>query len=149
MGELFDGMLAVFERAGWPVKRAENVPAVSLTYQGTNGEFVFIATVDEDKHILSVFSRAAFPCPAERRVQMAELLIRLNYGMQYGCFDMDFADGELRYRTGFDLANVELTDAWLLAVSRYNIASMDHWLPALQAVADGKASPAEAAGDAP
>ena len=34
--------------------------------------------------------------------QMAEFLTRANYGLKNGCFEMDFDDGELRYRSFVD-----------------------------------------------
>lgn len=44
---------------------------------------------------------AAFPITAdeESRAAVAEFITRANYGLVLGCFEMDFADGEVRYRT--------------------------------------------------
>ena len=34
--------------------------------------------------------------------QMAEFLCRANYGLQNGCFELDFRDGEIRYKSFID-----------------------------------------------
>jgi hypothetical protein len=33
------------------------------------------------------------------KVAVAEFLTRANYGIKNGCFEMDFLDSEIRYRT--------------------------------------------------
>jgi len=37
--------------------------------------------------------------PAKKRTACAELLTRINYDLLHGCFEMDFEDGEIRFRT--------------------------------------------------
>lgn len=143
MGELFDTLKGFFDKAGWPTAIVEGEPILSLTYQGSNGQWVFIATVDEQHMVLTVFSRAPIACPPDRMAAMCELIVRANFGMSHGCFDMDHDDGELRYRTGTDLAGLSLTAGFLQAIVNYNLMTMNTYLPALQAVIDGR-QPAEA-----
>ena len=38
--------------------------------------------------------------------QMAEFLCRANYGLKNGCFELDFRDGEVRYRSFIDCEDV-------------------------------------------
>lgn len=38
----------------------------------------------------------------EMMAQMAEFICRANWGLQNGCFEFDFRDGEIRYRSFFD-----------------------------------------------
>lgn len=39
-------------------------------------------------------------------VQMAEFLCRANYGLKNGCFELDFRDGEIRFRSFIDCEDV-------------------------------------------
>lgn len=39
-------------------------------------------------------------------VQMAEFLCRANYGLKNGCFELDFRDGEIRYKNFIDCEDV-------------------------------------------
>ena len=50
----------------------------------------------EDKLLI----RIVIPLHAgeEERLKVAEFLLRANYGLQIGCFDFDFDDGEISYR---------------------------------------------------
>ena len=38
----------------------------------------------------------------ECRQRVAEYITRANYGLRYGCFEMDFRDGEIRYNLPMD-----------------------------------------------
>ena len=40
------------------------------------------------------------------RLKVAEYITRVNYGLRYGCFEMDFRDGEIRYRHTVDCADM-------------------------------------------
>lgn len=39
---------------------------------------------------------------ADAMAQMAEFLCRANYGLKNGCFELDFRDGEIRYKSFID-----------------------------------------------
>lgn len=42
----------------------------------------------------------------EMMAQMAEFICRANYGLQNGCFEMDWRDGEIRFRSYVDCENL-------------------------------------------
>jgi len=43
---------------------------------------------------------------ANMMAQMAEFLCRANYGLKNGCFELDFSDGEIRFKSFIDCENV-------------------------------------------
>ena len=43
---------------------------------------------------------------AEMMARMAEFITRANYGLKNGCFEMDYSDGEIRYRSYVDCDGV-------------------------------------------
>lgn len=47
----------------------------------------------------------------EMMAQMAEFICRANYGLKNGCFELDFNDGEIRYRSYVDCENQLLSTA--------------------------------------
>ena len=85
-----------------------------------------------------------FAVPEARRGAVADAITRANYGLFLGNFEMDFSDGELRYRTSLDLADGSLTPAMVERLFLCNLQTVDHYLPALQQVALGGAEPAPA-----
>lgn len=44
-----------------------------------------------------------------RRAEVSQYLTRVNYGLKNGSFDMDFQDGEVRYKVFIDSGDRELT----------------------------------------
>lgn len=50
----------------------------------------------DDKYI--VYSKIDMNADEQSRPEMAKLLAYINYGIIYGGFEMDFSDGEIRYR---------------------------------------------------
>ncbi|MCB6301698.1 YbjN domain-containing protein [Lachnospiraceae bacterium 210521-DFI.5.20] len=55
--------------------------------------------------------------------QMAEFICRANYGLKNGCFEFDFRDGEIRYKSFIDCENL-IPSAEVIKNSIYCIASM-------------------------
>jgi hypothetical protein len=90
-----------------------------------------------------VFSYLTEEVRPARRAAVAEFLTRANYGLRVGNFEMDFDDGEVRYRTSVDLAGEALAPAVLKQLVSHNALQFDRYLPGLEAVIQG-AAPAEA-----
>ncbi|MGH2410076.1 MAG: YbjN domain-containing protein, partial [Chloroflexota bacterium] len=82
--------------------------------------------------------------PVERRLAMAEFLTRANYGLPIGNFELDFEDGEIRFKTSIDLEEVEPNPLLVKHVIYANVIMMDRYLPGIASVAEDKASPAAA-----
>ena len=60
--------------------------------------------VDQEK----VQSLVVLPVSAAKNMaKMAEFIVRVNYTMRYGHFDMDFRDGEVRYRMSFPVEGIK------------------------------------------
>ncbi len=54
----------------------------------------------DDKYL--VFATINLNCDEDARAEMAALLTRINYTLIFGCFEMDFSDGEVRFRFSVD-----------------------------------------------
>ncbi|MBE6849764.1 MAG: hypothetical protein E7502_07690 [Ruminococcus sp.] len=57
---------------------------------------IFINVKDESFSIVSVLP---FGADNDTKAATAEFITRANYGAMHGAFEMDYSDGELRYRT--------------------------------------------------
>ena len=89
---------------------------------------------------------SAFPvnCPEEQRPAMAELLARLNWPLLIGSWEMDWSDGEVRYRTSAPLRHGDLTVELARDLCYTNFSTFANgWRP-LMTVLTGAATPAEA-----
>jgi hypothetical protein len=75
---------------------------------------------------------------------MAELITRLNYEEAFGNFEMDFEDGEIRYKTSIFYESLEPTTQFVKNIIIQNIMSMDDSLPALTGLAFQNMTPIDA-----
>lgn len=64
--------------------------------------------------------------------------------MTIGNFELDFNDGEIRYKTSIDVEGDALTHALTKRLVYTNVMMMDEYLPGIQAVIEAGVSPEEA-----
>lgn len=74
---------------------------------------------------------------------MAELLMRINYALRLGSFDMDFDDGEVRFRTSIRISPKEATVGIVEHLIFSNIQVMDMTFPVLMEFTYGTKSAQE------
>jgi hypothetical protein len=77
----------------------------------------------------------------DRRLAVAEFLTRANYGLILGNFEMDFTDGETRYKTSINVAGDPLTAALLRPLVLVNAFTFDRYLLGITRVAFGDKEP--------
>ncbi len=59
-------------------------------------------------------------------------------------FELDFNDGEIRYKTSIDVEGDRLTSALIQRLVYTNVAMMDEYLPGIKAIIETGISPEEA-----
>lgn len=95
----------------------------------------------DDWRRLLTFSTYPVMVPEYRRGAVVEALTRINYQLIYGSFEMDLADGEIRFRTVVE-AEKELDDTMIDRVLNANLSAADRYFAALMTITYGNASPA-------
>ncbi len=133
----------VLEQEGLPFEELEGRDLVRLAFVGAHGRWAVLAQWSAADDHLSVFSVAPMAVPPDRRPAVSELVLRVNFGLRVGSFDLDLDDGELRFRTSQDFEGVAVEPALVRACLLYNLAAMDHHFEAVHAVISGRA-PSEA-----
>jgi hypothetical protein len=111
---------------------------------GESGAWPCFVVAREKDSRCTVYSQVPWETPEERRADMAELLTRINFGLPLGNFEMDFSDGEIRFKTSIDVSGDHLSGALFDGLLEPNIGTMDAYLPALEAVRDNRMSVVEA-----
>ena len=66
---------------------------------------MLILGANDDTDLVSVLSNYDSNVPADRRTAMAEALSRINTRIPLGNFELDFEDGEVRFRVSADVEN--------------------------------------------
>ncbi|MCC7360173.1 MAG: YbjN domain-containing protein [Anaerolineales bacterium] len=133
-GGIYAVMLDFFETDGWPYEALAGQPVLRLPFRGAAGNWLCFAQAREAQHQFVFYSVYPAPTPAHRRGAMAELLTRANYGLVVGNFELDFADGEVRYKTSVDVEGSALTRPLVRACVYANVLMMDQYLPGLAAL---------------
>lgn len=137
--------LEVLESRGVEWEETTDPEVVRAEVASDAGEWTLFVVCREEHGRCSIYSQAPWTAPETSRPAMAELLTRLNYGLALGNLEMDFADGEVRFKSSVDVSGSHLALAMFDAILDANLAAMDAYLPALEAVRDGRMTPAEAA----
>ena len=78
------------------------------------------------------------------RLAVAEYITRANYGLRIGNFELDFDDGEVRYKSSLDFESVELTPGLIRNTIYPAVQTMDRYLPGVLSVVFGGKSAEEA-----
>lgn len=131
---------------GFEWEETDDEEVVHTTVTGDNGTWSCYILCREAAGRCIVYARPPWETPEPQRPAMAELLTRINYGLPLGNFEMDLSDGEVRFKTSIDVTGDRLSMALFEAMFETNAAATDIYLPALEAVRDGRMSPADAIG---
>ena len=144
MGKLLDQVEDFFITEGWKYGRVEEKDAVTLNMLGRNATFEIVGIEDEARDSVTFYTVAPNRVPEDRRLAVSEYLTRANYGLRNGNFEMDFADGEVRYKTFIDVEGGELVIKMVENLFTSNFSTMDRYYPGLMKVIFGGATPAAA-----
>jgi len=103
---------------------------------------IFINCRDDS---FSVNAYVVLNAEEDARQRVSEYLMRANYGLRFGCFDMDFSDGEIRYSLTLDCEDRESLSESLIRKTIYvPVMMLERYGKGLIAVMYGIATPEEA-----
>ena len=140
---IFQTMVQFFEEDDWSYHQLEGETILRLGFTGDNGSWRCYAEAKEERRQFVFYSVLDTRVSEEKRPAMAEFLTRANYGMIIGNFEMDYSDGEVRYKTSIDVDNDRLTIALVRTLVYMNVLLTDKYFPGIMKVIYADASPAE------
>lgn len=143
MPTLYETLLDFFTVDDWPFTPIEGQTAVRTGYRTDAASWNCYAQVKEDKAQIFFYSICPMAAPEDKRGAVAEFITRANYGMPIGNFEMDYGDGEIRFKTSVDVEGVEINTTLLYNLVYANIWAMDQYLPGILAVLYGNLTPVE------
>jgi hypothetical protein len=144
MGRILDAMTDFFTKDEWNFTQLPEKPVLRMGFSGDDSQWTCFAQAREEQEQMCFYSVAPIKAPEERRPAMAEFITRANYGMIIGNFELDFSDGEVRYKTAIDVEGDELSFALIKSLVYANVLTMDRYTKGIMAVAFGGVEPAEA-----
>jgi hypothetical protein len=141
---LHDIVTQFFRDDGWRFQAVEGFPILQMGYSGQSGAWTCYARWIDEMERFVFYSVLPIKVPEAARPAAAEFVTRANYGIILGNFEMDYADGEVRYKTSIDVEGGQLVPAMIKTLVYANVLTVDRYLPGLLATVYGGALPAEA-----
>jgi hypothetical protein len=121
----------------------EDEQAFTVAVGGHDAAWMCSGYVTDDETQFVFRSHLPLEAPPSRRAPLAEFLARINYRLTAGAFAIDFADGEVVFRTSAVANESTLSFDLVAPVVGLNLTMTDFFLPAIVEVIEG-ADPAEA-----
>jgi len=136
-GALLADLKRVFVENRWPFSEVRGAPVLLSELSGALGRWKFYAQVVAEHELILLFSVCPLRAPEERRLEVSHFLTRANYGLAAGNFELDFDDGEIRYKTVLQLQGGDLESITVKRLVRANGIAMETYLPGIGAVITG------------
>lgn len=133
-----------FKEDDWRFERIEGKPILRTGFKGKNVTLRLISQANEEKCLANFYSVLDLSIPEDNRLAVAEYLTRANYGLNIGNFELDFSDGEVRYKTSIDVEGGQLTTTMVKNLVYNNVLTMDKYYSGIMSVVYGNVSPADA-----
>jgi hypothetical protein len=130
----------VFVENGWPFSEVRGAQVLVSDLSGPLGTWKFYAQVVDEQDLILLYSVCPLRVPADRRSEVSQFLTGANYGLAGGNFELDFEDGEIRYKTALHLQGDGLDRTIVKRLVRSNGMAMETYLPGIGAVITGTAA---------
>lgn len=133
-GGNFAALRQFFQDQQWTFEEADGQSVLRLGCAGDNGEWTCYARIEDNPGRFLFYSVLSAKAPDARRAVMSEFLTRVNCGLVLGNFEMDFSDGEIRYRTSAPLEGEEPSQGFFHTMVYTNLLMTDRYFPAIMSV---------------
>jgi hypothetical protein len=119
----------------WPYSLFQDDPSLlRVGFQGKNGQWSCYARAREEMGQVLFYSVCPVNVPEDKRLTMAEFITRANFGLVIGNFEMNFDNGEVRYKTSLDVEAESPNLATLRHLIYANVFTMDEYLPGIMSI---------------
>lgn len=142
--QILEEIIDFFTEDDWPYTKIKGEPVLLTAFQGENGKWNCSAKARVEQEQFVFYSICPINAPENKRLAIAEFLTRANSGMIIGNFELDFADGKIRYKTSIDVQGDFLSFELIKQLVHANVTMMDEYLPGIRSIIDGDVSPEDA-----
>ena len=141
---IFDTIVNFFTQDNWSFTQIKKQSTLRLAFKGENGKCDCYAQVREKEKQFIFYSICPERVPKTKRRTVGEFLLRINYSQILGGFDLDFSNGEIRYKTSSIINPKSLNSDTIKDLVYTNVMMMEQYLPGISLVISGHLSPEEA-----
>lgn len=134
MSAMLDAVEAILRDDDWKYLREDRDAVIRFGLTGEVHQYQCIFVADEPNRVLLLYAIAPLRVPPGSRLAVCEFLCRANYNMKLGNFEIDLADGEVRFKTSVSVEGIELGATVVRTMMSVNFHTMDDYMPGLLAV---------------
>jgi hypothetical protein len=141
---IFAIIINFFTADNWQFQQIESESVLQMAFQGKHGRWNCYAQCKDEQQQFIFYSVYPLTTPAPQRLAVSEFIARANYGLTIGNFELDFRDGEIRYKTSIDIENDNLSFTCIQNLVYTNLKMMDKYFSGIFSVIHGHVSPMSA-----
>ena len=129
---------------GWNPQFIEEKEAYKINFKSEHGIGIAYAQILTDLEQFLFYVMMPFKIPEESLNIISEFITRANYGLRVGNFEMDYEDGEVRYKTCIDFGGETLTKGYIKNNAYPALKTMERYIPGFLSVVYGGKNPKDA-----
>lgn len=131
MSDSFSAIIEFLESREYRFTSTPEEDRVNLTLAGKHADYRVTMRVTHGGDFFQIYIHYPFRVrEMERRVTVAELICRANYGMLVGGFEIDMEDGEIRFHVAHLIQGLPLSADVVERLLFTAISSLDRYFPA-------------------
>ncbi|MDZ4670901.1 MAG: YbjN domain-containing protein [Phototrophicales bacterium] len=142
-GRIYEAIVRFFKDDDWNFYEMDDAPVLTMTFSGKNGRWTCYAQAREAQEQFVFYSVCPINAPKEKLAEVVEFITRANYGMIVGNFELDYNDGEIRYKTSIDIEGTDFPPVLVKQVVYANVVVVDRYLSGLMRVIYGDVAPVD------
>ena len=118
--------------------------SVMAVFDSDQGSYSLLGSVDEEDNLLQFFAIAPIRVPVGSRPGVGEAIVRANWGLKVGKFEMDHDSGRLHFQVAHVFSDGGFSHELVHRLVHTALAMLDRYLPAIMSVIYGNDEPKEA-----
>lgn len=134
----------VLRTIGWDAERFDDEDGWTSFVTQVDDGVATVARVLEDSSRFVLYAILSPQADEDARAEVADFLLRANYGMPDGNFEMDLSNGEVRFKIGIDFCGLSLPSLLVRNAILDAGAAIENYGPSLARVLRGEATALEA-----
>ena len=139
---LFDRVAEYLDANDWRYGIKPESSYFSMECRIAEASVRVVLDVTEGERVNRILVLSVYPIfvPENRRIAVLKVMNALNFSLATGCFEMDSADGQIRYRTSVE-SDADISEAMMDRVLNGNLAGADRNFAELMGATFGAAGP--------
>ena len=143
-GPLLCAVVTSLQERGVTFDLDEESTSVRFLVHLPRAAYRILLFVDEERELAVCHVYFPVKAPMELRMLACETISRANFGLMIGAFEMDFQDGEIRFRTGVDVEGGTLAPTMADSLVKVGLAMCERYYEAFMHVFFSGGSPEDA-----